>query len=1032
MSSSEKPLKIINASAGSGKTYHLVKEYLKLILNSRNSGTSFKGILAMTFTNKAALEMKDRILEALDDIGHPIDGKSKKEDLIQQLVNETNLNSEEIILNCKETLREILHQFEEFGVMTIDKFNLRLIKAFSRDIDLPGDFEIVFNDDEVLNLVLDELLSKLGNKDFPEINDLVVKYARSRIEDGEKWNVKTDLIEFSKVLNDERNKNGVSTLLNTSFNSAHREEIITRKHKIDRDLAVLTDQLKTEIEHIDPEILPGGKSTLNSLNKLVSLQELPLDQIVTPTIEKNLDKPGKKVFPQEMASLLREIIQYWNSHREEYAAILDHNKNFFNMALLKFIAQELGSIRKNERVIRISEFNELIGKLIQDEDAPFIYERLGNKYAHFLLDEFQDTSFMQWRNLIPLVHHSISTENLNLIVGDAKQSIYRFKNGLAEQFIALPGIYNPENDPKVKQLSDYFKLMGNKTELKDNWRSSAKIVSFNNDFFSVLRNHLSEKGRSFYNSIEQHPQSNLNGSVDIYSSMESMDEDQLLDVIIEKINHAIVDGFQPSDLCILGPTNKLCNAWALNLTKRGFKVVSSESLLVDSDISVQLVMSYLKFRINPEGKTEQRYFASKYFEKFPHLHSAYSDYLSSDPEKSTEFNFESFVEDHFEKVKLFQHFETLYDLNHRFMKLIGLDELKNAYLHHLSDVIFEFEQVHGPDLTAFLEFYESKKKDLAVQVPESDDALTVMTIHKSKGLEFPVVIIPTLDFRTESKKKFIYDHDDLLIYKKPGKNEVLKKASEIFTEEEDQTFLDNVNALYVAMTRPQERLVILNYNCDKNSFSLFFDTILRELGGCSVNKNSSQFVSGFQARNNNGKKEKTNPYIPHSVNDLLFFPEIALQDKEELIDTGYLETERQYGVQFHELVASVKSPLSIEEMETIIDRKIKSGKIQTSFLNQLRQDVINVLTNENYKKLIEGGEEIKECTLLSETGEELRPDSIIKKHDETIVIDFKTGKHNQKKDLKQVSTYCSMLHEMNFPNVKGYLYYSDDLELLSV
>ena len=249
-----------------------------------------------------------------------------------------------------------------------------------------------------------------------------------------------------------------------------------------------------------------------------------------------------------MKQAIDAFIAYRTGLLEEYASLRLFLSNFFNMALLQFMAQAMQDIKKEERVIRISEFNTLISSLINSEDrnesTPFIYERLGSRFHHFLLDEFQDTSRLQWLNLVPLVHDSIGQNKDNLIVGDPKQSIYRFKNGVAEQFVALPKIFNPEGNSRIQAFSEYFDQMGEVIPLENNWRSSPIIVQLNNAFFEALREQLPEKAKGFYNSVSQFPKSNIHGKIVIQSKEERVTTESIVPQIEDWIKECVADGFK--------------------------------------------------------------------------------------------------------------------------------------------------------------------------------------------------------------------------------------------------------------------------------------------------------------------------------------------------------------------------------------------------------------------------------------------------------------------------------------------------------
>lgn len=1022
-----KALKIINASAGSGKTYRLVKEYLKLVL--RESDTHcFQHILAMTFTNKAALEMKERVLLALDQIANPEIYDFKAASLASDLCKELNLKDDDLQSRCSKILGQILHQFEDFSVMTIDKFNARLIKSFSKDLDLPADYEIVFNSDELLGNVVDQLLAKLGRKEYEELNKLIFQFARSKVENGENWNFRKELIDFSKILENERYSDLIEELLKQSFRiddyKALRAEIKTVENRFKEKI----DPLLSALENANPEDFHGGSRTLGSAIK--SLREFNQQgkDFFTATLYKILNGETKKELPSHLLELFQAFLGVWDEHSLKYFRLKVQERNFFNMALLKYVAETLKELRNQERILRISEFTSLVADLIKEEDAPYIYERLGTRYSNYLLDEFQDTSLMQWRNLLPLVQNALGDGNLNLIVGDAKQSIYRFKNGLAEQFVALPKVYNPNGDKRIEQISTFFNSMGAKEELDSNWRSSPTIVEFNNRFFELLRDKLSPKGQEFYGALKQKAMGNMTGRVLIYSNEKDETELDDLDFLLEQIENCEKEGFRRSDICILGTKNKTCNTWAVGLSDHGYQVVSSESLLIDSDASVRTMMAYLKLRKNPEGLTEQKVFASL----FSGLKKEAPDYLSFIRAEKRSFDFESYIQFCFPDKEFHQFaFASLYDLVQQVYALLDLNELTNVYLHRFSDVVFEYEAKHGPDLAGFIDYYASKSSKLAVQVPPSDEALTIMTIHKSKGLEFPVVIIPNLKFRGSNSMNTLFKSADKLLYKNLTQNEVLPEAIAIYEEESDQILLDQVNAIYVAMTRPIEKLVLRN-KAEKEKLNKLFHETLKEIPESKIDGDEIVLDIGkIKDRTIESKSQEDTIQAKH-LREMLWFPDIALQDQDELNDANYLQEDRQFGIQMH-LLLSKCSLNSEESISETLNELIADGQIALENEERLLKGAQQIIANASYKELHKGKiDSWNERSILLPTGEEIIPDRVIFKANETIVIDYKTGSNRKKSYEQQVLRYKTALSEMNFPEVKAYLYYTEDLELVTV
>jgi ATP-dependent exoDNAse (exonuclease V) beta subunit len=1028
------PLKIFNASAGSGKTYHLVKEYIALLIGDERRTDAFSNIIAMTFTNKAALEMKERIITALDQISSPDHFDHKADALTAELSADLKLKTSQIVERCQTVLKLILHRYEDFHVMTIDKFNLRLIKSFSRDLDLPTDFEVVLDESELIERIVDDLFNQLGDAGNQDLNKLIFRYARSKVDEGSSWNFRRDLIQFGSILKSEKNNRIVERLLEMDFSVEQQGLLHNHKKSIDAKFQMKLEALRLAFNStvFDKSTLPGGGHTTGDVEKVLGYTQFPsIPLLIGKRLNGNMEKEAAgKSFPAELRTALQEVNVYWESQLEEYAALELFLKNFFNMALLQYMAGALNQVKKDEQIIRISEFNTLISKLIQNEGAPFIYERLGTRFHHFLLDEFQDTSRLQWLNLVPLVHNSIAQNLENLIVGDPKQSIYRFKNGVAEQFVALPKIYNPEGNPSIARHSNYFEQMGTVIPLENNWRSSPSIVSFNNSFFEQLRTILPAQSVDFYNSVSQHPKSTINGRIHIRSFEEKTAPEALVPVIQEWIDECLAEGFYPGDLCILGGTNKTCNTWAIKLTELGYKIVSSDSLLIHSNLRVQLTIAYLQRRLKPSGENESKRFAELFFRINANAYNDYSKYIveykAENDKVYRKFDDAQFLNDHFDGYKqfFFKH-ESLYDLIQSFYRIMKYDELSDPYLHHLADIAFEFGQKRGPDLKTFLEDYHAKKHKIAVQIPESKGAVKIMTIHKSKGLEFPVVMLPSLDFGMDIKSDFLLESGDFVLYKKPAKNDVLSILQETKEHEEAQILTDNVNLCYVGMTRPIERLYIHNAY-DNKKFGRIFHQVLEDVDGVIEEDSALTYTIHNGSRTSAERKDDAELMVPLTIQDKLWFPNISLQDRPELGAQDYLSEEMQFGVQFHLLMSRIQE---LSEVDSVLKSGIDSGEVSATNENSLREKLQILLKRADYTDLFKGATKIlSEQAIIYDHQEMARPDKLILKPAETIILDYKTGLPSTK-DEKQVRAYQKVLQTMGYPDVRSYLFYTSINEL---
>lgn len=1042
---SEKPLQIISASAGSGKTYRLVLTYLELLFISEKS-EPFSHIVAMTFTNKAALEMKTRIIEALEIMSFP-DQFDKKERKYEDVLCETlKIQPEILAKKAKTILLKILHRYEDFRVLTIDKFNLRLIRSFAKELDLPADFEVIIKEDEVLENVVDQLLNDIGSEDHKMITELVLTYAKVKLDEGEKWNFRNDLIDFLSILKSEKHQGTIDKLMQYEFT---KEDFFSLQKRIKTLRSTYQTELNTFLTFMDsidlwnrPKDISNGTTTLKAVIKLKNqaskdfglLSESAVRHLTegsktkepisgVPTVVSAFDKASRKVVLElELLSSIRN--------------------NYHNMWLLQLLAVRLEQMRKDDSLIRISEFNSLIGELVQNEDAPFLYERIGNRFDHYLLDEFQDTSRMQWLNLIPLVHEGIAKLNLNFIVGDPKQSIYRFKNGIAEQFVALPGIYNPEEDPSLKMKSDYFKKLGEKHQITQNWRSTKTIVEFNNQLFQSLGNNLPEETRLFYADVLQEPVSKEIG----YIHYQGWDKKQFPDAkdseieqMLEWIEEVIADGFLPKDITILGRRNIECNRWAAHLISKGYKVISADSLFVNSDIIVQWIISYLEKRRSPGIENVGKKFISQTLLVKKLSLSTYEEYLEENETRYKTLNERKFITDFFQSDEEFYFkYQSIYDLIVKFCNLVNIDPLENHYVHHLMDMAFQFDLRYGPDLQLFLEQYKQSGYKSPVQLPESDDAMTIMSIHKSKGLEFPVVILPNISMGNPDKDKQKYyveieSRPSVLDSKTTSKIEGYEQLPQI---EANQVMTDNLNMYYVACTRAESRLYMRNvYDTQSNQEKGFkeeqkFHQAICENFEQGWNEDETQLTIGERIRKpiSDSSKDKLKlEFAPDSLHDFLWFPSIALEKNNRQEEYSMSEAQL-FGNQFHLLLSEVDKA---EDIKAKVEELIDKGEIDFANKERILKEAISLFDNHLTNLYANSTDILSEKKILFSGEKNSIPDKILVNDKVATVIDFKTGEI-RKSHEKQVRHYGNLIKNMGFDQVKTGLLYTETSEIVWV
>jgi ATP-dependent exoDNAse (exonuclease V) beta subunit len=1035
----QKPLLILNASAGSGKTYNLVYQYLKILLHSDHSFQDFRHILAMTFTNKAANEMKERILKALDTMSRSTLSEPVEEaiSIFEKLENDLSVNRETLINRAKKSLRSLLHSYEDFHVMTIDKFNLKLIRNFSRDLDLPGQFDVEMNTDRLVEKLVDNLLNKIGENEAEDLTELVFSFAKSNLDDGEKWDVKHILVEFAKILTKESILPKIEKITSKKYEVSEFSILNNRRKWLSEELNRKAKNVHATVlnQGMDEDRVPQKSRVWKQLKNLKDGCSFFVNNPISPTYATALlSEPKKGQFiPREFQTELAEFITFHETHFKEFHILYLLVKNFHSMALLKFMSRFLEEIKEQDQIIQISEFNKLISELIQQSHAPYIYERIGTRFKHYLLDEFQDTSRMQWLNLIPLVEESLSHNNLNFIVGDPKQSIYRFRNGVAEQFVALPRIYNPENSNELELKSDFFERQGSIKPLLENRRSAQEVVKFNNAFFEKMKFRLDEESQKFYDPVSQTPTSKTTGYVFIQSAKQKITLEERIDKICEIIKNCDESGYKRSDICILGDKNKDLNAWAIELLNRGIPVVSSDSLFVNNDQHVRLTISYLKLRLDPKNKTETKKFADLFFKINPDKTQAdYWKYFIEkefNGKKYRNFDQSRFITENFlDSADFFCQYETIYSLLQKFYRIMGWFEETNPYLHHLADVVYNFEQKNSSDLKGFIDHYKKDNEKMTVLLPESQKSIQLMTVHKAKGLEFPVVILPNLDFGTDVKgfSKHLIEIEDNIIYTSLKKDHSVKEIADAQVIEKNQIQTDKVNLCYVALTRPRERLYAFNF-FQKSNLGSLIHSVLEEIVE-SPETGKIEFISGNPEPNPKAKASSNQAdfFEPKVISDNLWFPEIAIRE-DSLINE--LSNEQKFGNAFHLLMSHCDSAALISNT---LQKLIEEDKIPNEYRSELYQKAQRTFQKLNEKNIFQEMKNIyNESTIISSIDSVKRPDKIILKENETIIIDFKTG-NKKEKDVRQIKDYANVLKQMELPPIKAFLFYTASEELIEV
>jgi len=1043
---------VYRSSAGSGKTFILVKEYLKIILQEPND---FRHILAITFTNKAANEMKGRVLDALKSLSVLKDRSDDKStrDMLDQLMEETGLKRSEIADRAGRVLKQILHHYADFSIGTIDSFFHRIIRTFAHDFALPVNFTVELDSDELLTTAVDLLIDRLGED--PDLTRLLENFVETRMDEDKGWNIDEILVNFARNLLDERAQAYIPKLRNITLEDFERivrfiQSRTQRFEKAIREMAAKANDLilQNNLQVIAFSFGKNGIAGYFEKLEAGNLERIKPNSNIIKTIEENkwisakASALEKKVI-QEIVPSLTEI--YYKIRHEcdtgypIYRLLKLLSKSIYPLALLNEIEKILSDYKKQNNLVHISEFNSRIAHLILGEPVPFIYERLGEKYHHLLIDEFQDTSALQWQNFVPLMENALSQGYFNLVVGDGKQAIYRWRNGDAEQFTRLPNLAGSDRDEIVREQEKALSSHFHEHRLIRNYRSSREIVRFNNEFFTLLSNLLEPVGRNVYLNIAQEADENKTGGyirIDFLSgndegtTLPDINHQKILDIIRENLD----GGYHLRDQAILCRTNKEASDIARYLTNQEVAVISSESLLLVHSSKVRFLTSIIRFIVEPGDPLLLAEILTFLFRQGMIKMMEFHDLMAaingqSAPEKLL-FSILSANGIHFRMALL----QTLpvYDLCEELIRLFAFNSASDPYLQFFLEALLKFTSKRPAGVSDFLVWWKKQQEKISVIIPEGLDAIRIMTIHKAKGLQFPVVIFPFANETLKLTQKYLWiDMDSKEVPGLPiaillsGKDMEDTKFNSLRKEEEQKSLLDMMNLLYVVLTRPEERIFILTSQPSKSTEALrslpsFFCWFLKEKG--IWKEDQSVYEIGdkniFSVR-----KVKIGPSAIQLENLITddWRKKIYIRSKApEIWNVEDPDRTRRYGNLLHAILSGIRSA---DDLEAVLQEMKYKGFVGSDELPDLKKKVTGVLDHPEIKPFFKPGLNLKiETEILLPDGSVLRPDRVIVDGNLAIVIDFKSGRPNMK-HREQLKIYEKHLHELGFLKTRNYLLY---------
>ena len=1038
---------VINASAGSGKTYTLVQRLLMICLRYPNQPDAIRTVIALTFTNKAANEMKERILFYLGEFVK--DNYSENQDLknIQEALAEQGyrISLDNLQLRSQKVLDYILHHYSTLNIGTIDKFNSRLVKSFSYELGLAQNFNLEIQPEPYLIEAVDKMLDEIGEEQT--VSEAFMDFVNYNLDNNERVNLNQTLYSSAKKFVNDIHYKPLQDNKDFEWKAYENKKNELREtiKRLKSESLELTKRALELIQSRDIEIedFASGKNGIGGffVNMLefhnIKDKKFPFptasEDSKIETFLKGASAKGKHK-QSEIADILPQLISW---RREIIDLYIDsQKKERILQAILPLkvnadIQKKLMEIEEENDLVLLSKFNIIINENLRNEPSAFIYEKVGTQFQHYFFDEFQDTSVMQWQNFLPLRDNSITSDNTSFtIVGDPKQSIYRFRGG--ESKLMLDIISGEETTPK-KAIAEHLKF---------NWRSAKNIVDFNNRLYDFMSQNLSEEHQKIFgeNAI-QGAQSKLDGRVKVHlleNSVKAVFYEETSQKMQQDIQECLDNGFTFSDITILcRGNNDIFNYSQLlgnlkvnyNGKETYIKTISEKGLTLDLSFTIKALIEFLKWEINPKNRqflVKMMYFLNVSGRiKMNDFTSEIKTILSLESKK----DIENYINAHYQ-IKLVQNDVpqlNLYNFIEYYIQEFSVENKEIDFLLNFLEMLFNYTQNAGATLKEFLKFWDDEASKISIQASENIDAVQIMTIHKAKGLEFPVVFIPMENKNNDKKFSEWYDlnsEDELktviLNQFSPELENYDEDLAQFNFENSYRNKIDRFCIQYVATTRPVEQLFFYIEKPSKSSNNLELYDFVTQFQPTENGESLDSFdifpVSDLKKQ----KKKEKKDYQSENINSIS-------QQTEKVSNIEIATTSKNYqnrvehvrmGIFTHEILSQIKTK---KDVTKVLNSYLLEGKITNEEKTSILERIENVLNDANYSVYFtENLKIINEREMFATENEQsktYRPDRLVETKDGFIIIDFKTGEEKEK-DQKQVETYKNKLEQFGKKVVK--------------
>lgn len=1055
--------------------------------------------LAVTFTNKATAEMRSRILSTLHDLSCDAPGAYN---LKKELKREFNKSDKEISSTASELLSMLLHDFSRFSISTIDSFFQKVTRSFAREMGLPAGFRLELETNHIMLQAIDRLILEMDEPQHKEVKEWLIQFARERMESDKGWNIATEISRLSSEIFKETYQANAFRL---SSRIGDKNFLVAYKRALEEIIRNIDDKIKT-IGAKGLEIIAQYNLDLNNdfngrsrtkvkvFERFVNLQ----DHLNAEKFIKLLDgadqwtrkdNPTEKNIAIEAAynnglhAFLTDALETIENKSRDYHTARFILPELNALGVVNDVNKKMMEICREQNVFLISGTNFLLTQIINQNESPFIYEKTGTRYAHYMMDEFQDTSSLQYLNFLPLINDTLASGKYALMVGDVKQAIYRWRNS--------------DWNLLAEAVEEDFKRFGLEAKTLDtNWRSNEEVIRFNNSFFKMAAKLLQQqfnnlipeeesqnpnlqklqsKIENAYHDIEQQvPESGIDSGGEVFIKfIEEKKKGDFVDATlyqtILRVDKLVESGNKLSDICILVRKNEEAVA-ITNALLSGhyhpngitYPVISNESLIIANSEAIRLILAQLRYIRNPEDSVTESFIRMHWLKNQQEIKPA--DNLNLTPyfhDAQTEalwVKHKSTILDYREKP--------IYQLAEELIRLLPDDLCKvhGVYIQSFMSLLLKFIIQESADLNKFLDYWDKSGQRVSLSVPDNQNAIRVMTIHKSKGLEFKTVIIPFANWNINSMK-----HYNLLWLEPPSepfnalplvpvkaqKDLAKSHFAQAYLDEIMHQYVDNLNLAYVALTRARESLNIICQIQPKDNDKPIseYPNISQIMHAFAQGNNAlEQFPNCFdddemvfhfkkmdlsirkaEKSQESNEKRSTN----REINSITAPPFSFTSGQKSIVN--HLESEEyfqhsdetgkiNYGKIMHRIFEQI---VSAKDVDKVLSEMKFKGQISQEESIKLKKEIEVWLSHPKVASWFDGSYQVKtEAGILA--GEIRRPDRVMIINHEVLVVDYKFGETRSFSHHQQVEQYMKLIRQMGYGNVRGCLWYVSQNEIEEV